>query len=540
MNILGIHGGFTINQHDPAAALICDGKLVACVEEERLYRTKTPRGVLPIESIKAVLKEASLDIRDIDMIAHPGETYDDVPYRVQAYFNHHFGYAPPVRQVNHQTAHLASAFYPSGFDRAMVLSYDSHGDKLSAAMGTADTDGIKVLETREGDNSLGMFYATMTSHLGFQPGEDEYKIMGLAPYGDDPVDLSFFAHPTDDGYFVDHSYVRQNPPPSSVFEQFYDQKLVDRIGEPRHKGEEVTQHHRNIAAGIQKALEACAVSLVTHLHNVTGEGYLCMAGGVALNCSANNVINKLPFVKKLFVQPAASDRGLALGCALQVAKDEGENIQPINHVFYGPSFDEGAIGRALNLTGFVSEVVDDPAAVGAELLAEGQIIGWYQGRSEFGPRALGHRSILADPSRANMKDEINKRVKYREEFRPFAPSVLEEKAGEIFVMDGPSPFMTVAFDVREGWGKKLPAITHINNTARVQTVNKGIDPLYHALISKFDNLTGIPLVLNTSFNIKGQPIVETPLDALSTFAGTGMDAVIMGNHLVRKPGKPRA
>tara|TARA_R110002072_G_scaffold44003_16_gene123449 strand:- start:355 stop:1977 length:1623 start_codon:yes stop_codon:yes gene_type:complete len=540
VNILGIHGGFTINQHDPAAALICDGKLVACVEEERLFRIKTARGILPIESIRAVLKEAGLRIQDIDLVATPGETYGDIVERISAYFLHHFGYAPPVRPVNHQSAHLASAFFPSGFNRALCLSYDAHGDGLSGAYGTGNDQGVDLKGVLPRDNSLGLFYATMTSFLGFMPGEDEYKIMGLAPYGDDPVDLSFFARPADDGYFVDHSYVRQNPPPSSVFEQFYNEALTNKIGAARHKGEEITQHHRNIAAGIQKALETCATSLVTHLLKVTGEENLCLAGGVALNCSANNVINKLPDIKNLYVQPAASDRGLALGCALHAAHQEGENIQPIEHVFYGPSFDESAITRALELTGFSAEKVADPAVAGAELLSEGCIIGWYQGRSEFGPRALGHRSILADPSRDNMKDEINSRVKFREEFRPFAPSVLEERASEIFVMDKPSPFMTIAFDVRDGWGEKLPAITHVNNTARVQTVSRDIDPLYHSLISEFDKRTGIPLVLNTSFNIKGQPIVETPLEALSTFAGTGLDALIMGSYLVRKSGTPRA
>lgn len=539
MNILGIHGGFTINQHDPAAALLCDGKLIACVEEERLFRNKTARGILPIESIMAVLKEGGLTIQDIDLIASPGETYDDIAGRITGYFIHHFGYAPPVKMINHQTAHLASAFFPSGFDRALCVSYDAHGDSLSGAYAIGNDNGIELKGVLDKGNSLGLFYATMTSFLGFQPGEDEYKIMGLAPYGDGSIDLSFFARPTDDGYFVDHSYVRQNPPPSSVFEQFYDQKLVDRIGEPRRKGEEVTQHHRNIAAGIQNALQNSAISLMTHLHNITGEENLCLAGGVGLNCSANNHLNKLPFIKKMFVQPAASDRGLALGCALQLAKEQGEDIAPIDHVFYGPSWDESEIPKALSLTGFEATKVDNPAVVAAEFLADGCIVGWYQGRSEYGPRSLGHRSILADPSRPNMKNEINSRVKYREEFRPFAPSVLEERASEVFCMDAPSPFMTIAFDVQEGWGEKLPAITHINNTARVQTVNRDIDPLYHALITEFDKRTGIPLVLNTSFNIKGQPIVESPLDALSTFAGTGMDAVILGNYVVKKPNKPR-
>lgn len=540
MNILGIHGGFTINQHDPGAALICDGKLIACVEEERLYRVKTPRGVLPIESIKAVLKEAGLTIHDIDIVAHPGETYDDMPARVSGYLIHHFGHSPKIQPIHHQTAHLASAFYPSGFDQAMCLSYDSHGDRLSAAMGIASREtGIRVLETRPTENSLGMFYATMTSYLGFQPGEDEYKVMGLASYGADTVDLSFFARPADDGYIVDHGFVRQDPPPSSVFEQFYGASLIERLGPPRRKSEPLTQHHMDIARGAQRALEECAVSLVNHLHKESGLSDLCMAGGVALNCTANNVIAKLPCVEHLFVQPAASDRGLPLGCALQAAAMNGEPCFDIETVFYGPSRDIDTIRDALSLTGFTAEECD-PAETAADLLAEGKIVGWYQDRSEFGPRALGNRSILGNPGLATMKDEINARVKFREEFRPFAPSVLEEYADDVYHMhNGPSPFMTVAVDVRDGWSEKLPATSHINGTARVQTVSTRENPMYHSLISAFRKKSGLPAVLNTSFNIKGQPIVETPLEALSTFAGTGLDALIMGPYVVRKLEIPR-
>lgn len=535
MNILGIHGGVTINQHDAGAALIRDGHLVCFIEEERLIRVKSSRGVLPIESISACLKEAGISMRDIDLVALPGETYADITERTQGYLRHHFGYAPPIQPINHQTAHLASAFFPSGFQKAMCLSYDAYGDRLSAAMGTADhQNGIKIIETRPHDNSLGMFYATMTSFLGFMPGEDEYKVMGLAPYGKDTVDLSFFAHSASHGYTVDTQYIRSSPPASSAYEQFYSERLIEFLGEPRRKGEPITQRHRDIAAGTQQALESCAASLVAHLHEKTGLKNLCLAGGVALNCSANRVLSKLPFIENIFVQPAASDRGLALGCALQAAKDAGESLEPISHVFYGPTQKENVILSALELTGMTAKEVHDPSEAAAQLLSEGKIIGWFQGRSEFGPRALGHRSILAHPGLAHMKDAINARVKYREEFRPFAPSVLEERASELFVMEKPSPYMTVAFDVHENWSEKLPATTHINKTGRVQTVHKKTDPLYHSLISQFEKFTGLPVVLNTSFNIKGQPIVETPLEALSTFAGTGMDALIMGHYLLVK------
>ncbi|MDK9723653.1 MAG: hypothetical protein OEL88_02110 [Sterolibacteriaceae bacterium MAG5] len=540
MIILGIHGGVTINQHDAGAALIRDGELICFVEEERLLRVKSPRGVLPIESISACLKEAGVSMRDVDCVALPGETYSDLAGRTQAYLRHHFGSSPAIRQVNHQTAHLASAFFPSGFDRAMCLSYDAYGDRLSVAMGVADREGgVSVMETRPHDNSLGMFYATMTSFLGFMPGEDEYKVMGLAPYGDSSVDLSFFAKPSGDGYYVDTRYFRESPPPGSIYEQFYSDNLIKLLGEPRRKGEPITQYHRNIASGTQEALEVCAIALITYLHEKTGLRNLCLAGGVALNCSANRVLSKLPFIDRLFVQPAASDRGLPLGCALQVAKESGEVLQPISHVFYGPAQTESKIISALELTGFAAEEVASPAEAAAKLLAEGKIVGWFQGRSEFGPRALGHRSILAHPGLAHMKDEINARVKYREEFRPFAPSVLNERARDIFDLNYPSPFMTMAFDVRESWAEKLPATTHVNRTGRVQTVDEDTNPLYHALITEFDKITGLPVVLNTSFNIKGQPIVEGPLDAISTFAGTGLDALVIGNYLVLKAKSPR-
>lgn len=534
MNILGIHGGVTIQQHDPCAALIIDGRLACCVEEERLIRVKTATGILPVQSISACLKEAALNIHDIDLVVLPGNTYKDIVERTKEWLTHHFGFAPPIEAVNHQTAHLASAFYQSGYESAMCLSYDAYGDGISGALATATLqDGIKVLETLPGMNSLGVFYATMTSFLGFKPGEDEYKVMGLAPYGKPVIDLSFFCSPTPDGYSSDSSYFRSRKA-ATQYEPYYSEKLISRIGSPRRKGEPINEHYRNIAASTQEALEKSAVSLVEHLHKLTGQSSLCLAGGVALNCSLNRILAKLPFIKNFFVQPSASDRGLALGCALYATVQNGIKIKPINHVFYGPSYPEDAIEKAITLSGFSAKVLDAPASTAANLIAEGKIIAWYQGRSEFGPRALGHRSILADPGLPGMKDEINKRVKFREEFRPFAPSVIEEEYQNVFDLSAPSPYMTIACDVKDGWGKRIPATTHVNNTARVQTVSKSIDPLYHSLIGTFFKKTGRPAVLNTSFNIRGQPIVETPLEAISTFAGTGIDALVMGNYLIAK------
>jgi carbamoyltransferase len=534
MNILGIHGGVTISQHDAAAVLIQDGTLVCAVEEERLYRVKGATGLLPIESIQACLREAKISIEDIDYIALPGETYEDLISRTRAWLIHHFGHAPELRPINHQLAHLASAYFHSGYDDAMCLSYDAFGDRLSCAMGVANKkDGINVLETRDGDNSLGVFYGAMTSFLGFKPGEDEFKVMGLAPYGNANIDLSFFAKTSTDGYFVDRRCYRDQKS-ASQFEPFYSKIVTSKLGQPRRKGEKLSQYHIDVAASVQKTLEDMVVSTVTYLHNKTGKDSLCLAGGVALNCSANRIINELPFIKNFFVQPAASDRGLALGCALQMSYEVGEPIHGIDHVFYGPSYSKDNIIESLKITGMKYREISNPSDEASQLLANGNIVGWHQGRSEYGPRALGHRSILADPSRANMKDEINSRVKFREEFRPFAPSVMIENASDVFEINKESPYMTMAYNVNKSWIGELPAITHINNTARVQTVSKDIDPMYHQLINKFYSITNSPVVLNTSFNIRGQPIVETPFDAISTFAGTGIDALIIDNFLLEK------
>jgi carbamoyltransferase len=539
MNILGIQGGVTVNQHDAAAALLVDGRLVCCVEEERLIRVKTATGVLPIESISACLKEAGFSIEDIDLVVLAGETYKDILERTGEWLKHHFGHVPKIKKINHQTAHLASAFYHSGFEQAMCLSYDAYGDGISGSMGIANkATGITVLETLPATNSLGVFYATMTSFLGFRPGEDEYKVMGLAPYGKANVDLTFFCRPASNGYISDVTYFRSRRT-ATTYEPYYSSKLIEKLGEPRRRGQPISEHFKNIAASTQETLEHCVASLVSHLHSLTDQRSLCLAGGVALNCSANRVLAKLPFIDHLFVEPASSDRGLALGCALYAAAAHGENIQPITHVFYGPSIQTEEIEKAIALSGMPADHVDDPASCAAGFLAQGKIIGWYQGRSEFGPRALGHRSILANPTVANMKDQINARVKFREEFRPFAPSVLDEKASELFDMRESSPYMTVAYDVRNPWNAKMPSTTHVNNTARVQTVSKESDPLFYELIRGVEQRTGCPSVLNTSFNIKGQPIVETPLDAISTFYGTGMDYLILGNYLISKFGTPR-
>ncbi|MAN80260.1 MAG: carbamoyl transferase [Rhodospirillaceae bacterium] len=534
MNIIGLHGGVTTMQHDAAAALICDGKVVACVEEERLSRIKHAYGQIPVKAIAEVLDIGGLTAKDIDLVCHSGIEHKDLPVRVAHYFRHFFGHVPEIRMYNHQDTHLASTFYMSDFDEAMVASFDGFGDWESGAMGLASASGIDVLQRFGHELSLGVFYQTMASYLGFAASGDEYKVMGLAPYGKPGVDISRLIRPTDDGYFVDSAVWDRDPPARSHFENRYGQIVVDVLGEPRRADEPLTQRHMDIAHATQLAFEEVMVHLITKLHEQTGSRNLCLSGGCALNCLANMRIRKLPFIEKMFVQPASTDQGTALGGAIMGALELGASVEPLTSYFLGRAYEEADYLEALELTGMSYTRPDDVAETAATLLAEGKVIAWMQGRSEFGPRALGNRSILADPGRAEMKDEVNKRIKYREGFRPFAPAVLAERAEEVFDMSGPSPHMTVTYPVREAWKDRLPATTHVNGTSRVQTVSKADNPLFYELISRFEKKTGRPAVMNTSFNIKGDAMVETPLNAIATFAGTGLDALILGPFLLQK------
>ncbi|MBQ4810464.1 hypothetical protein A7985_08455 [Pseudoalteromonas luteoviolacea] len=532
MYILGIHGGVRINQHDPSAALIKDGVLCACIEEERLLKVKGPRGTLPIRAIQACLEQEGITIHDVDYIAHPGETYEDMPPKIDRYMRYYFGHCPPVKMINHQLCHLASSFYHAPFDDAMCISYDAYGDRQSAAYATATREtGIDVIETVNYDNSLGHYYGVMTSYLGFRPAEGEYMVMGLAPYGEEKYNIDDILCATEDGYKVNTSYFNKDV---CVYEPYFNEKMTDLLGPSRKLSDPIDQRFRDIAKATQVALEQSVISVIKYVHEKTGKRKLCLSGGVALNCSANHLIRNLDFIDELFVQPAASDRGIALGAALQLSYEKGALPTPVDHVFYGPDYSDEKIRHALELTGNKFIELEDPYKTGAELIAEGQIIGWFQGRSEYGPRALGHRSILADPRNPNMKDMINARVKFRDEFRPFAPAVCAEFASTCFDMEEESPFMTIVYPVRKEWHERIPAVTHVNGSARVQTVSEKSGPGFYPLVKHFGQLTGVPVVLNTSFNIKGQPIVETPFDALATFASTGLDAVIIGKYLVTK------
>lgn len=561
MNILGI-GGYS---HDSAAALVCDGRLVAAVAEERLTRVKHQGGV-PRRAVQYCLDAAGITADDVDHIGcymrpllRLGRR---IPYRLRhalrhpvwsggyiAYeFVHNALYAHGMRGLRgkntrlyfmeHHPAHAASAFLVSPFEEAALLCTDYVGEYAATWTGVGRGTDIRRIRARNYPHSLGVFYSGMTDYLGFLRASDEYKVMGLASYGE-PAYLDEFSkiiRPRPDGsYRADLSWFQCHVVPGSRC-GYFSEKFLRRFGPPRRKGEPVEQRHMDLAASAQRLVEEVVLGLAKRLHQDTGLNRLCMAGGVALNCAMNGrLLREGPF-DEVFVQPAAGDDGIAIGAAFQLhhrLTGAGRGFV-MRDARLGPQFSNEEIRRFLDGAKIPYETSGNIESAAARLIAAGHIVGWFQGRMEFGPRALGGRSILADPTRPDMKDLLNKHVKHREDFRPFAPSCLAERAGEFFEGCGESPFMLFVHRVRPEKRDTLPAITHVDGTARVQTVAREVDPRFYGLIEAFERLRGVPVVLNTSFNVMGEPIVCTPAEAVRCFYSTGMDALVMGDCVVRK------
>lgn len=537
MIVLGLHGGVTVNQHEPSVCLIVNGRVVALCEEERYTRIKSSYGYLPYYSIQACLEKANIQASDIDLVVTPGLTYDFFKDRISHYLKHYFGIQPRIECIHHQEAHLATAFYASGYEKALCISLDATGDGSSGfvAIGSKE-NGFKVLQSLPTKSSIGFFYSLITHYLGFQDG-DEYKVMGLAPYGNPNVDLYSIVKPTNDGWDFDWSFIKDNPPGKSPFEPMCGAKIISLLGSPaRTILEPTNQRHMDIACSAQKVLEECLLNYVSFWKKKYPElTSLCLSGGVAMNCVANEKIRKSGIFEKVFVPPMSSDRGLSLGCAYSGSVMLGDKPQKLEGAYLGSSYSNDSIKNELdgNSIGYLH--LDSPTDYAAELLSQGKIVGWFQGSSEAGARALGNRSILASPKTKEMKDAVNKRIKFREMFRPFAPAVVLEGASDYFELLGDeSPWMCFAPACTEKALVEVPAVVHVDNTARVQTVSREDNLAFYNLIDNFGRLTATPVVLNTSFNLKGQPIVETPRDALMTFFGCGLDVLILGNYLVEK------
>lgn len=538
MNILGICGGIRLGNWDAAAALLKDGEIVAAAEEERFTRVKHAPGNLPTQAIRYCLREGGIDIRDVDLVVFPGRTYHNMQERIADYFRFAHGHAPPIELCDHHAAHAASAYHTSGLAESLVVTFDFSGDGRATTISRGAGDRLELLAHWDFPQSLGLFYAMTTQHLGFDFGEDEYKVMGLASYGRPTVDLGWLLRPGKGDYELAPGILRGTSgkePPLSPQERFYGAELEARLGPARRKGAPLETAHQDLAASAQQLLETTVLGLVEPFAVETGSRNLCLAGGVAMNCVMNQKLAECGLFDAVYVSPVSGDAGLALGAALLAGTARGEGARRrLPSAALGPAYSDDEIRQSLDEVGARYRTVADPAEAAAEAIARGEIVGWYQGRSEYGARALGHRSILADPRLAEMKDRVNAVVKFREGFRPFAPSVLEASASEYFEKPYESPFMTSTFTVRPDARERIPAVTHADGTARVQTVSPRTEPLYHRLISEVGKRTGVSAVLNTSFNIKGQPIVENPNQAISTFYGSGLDVLIAGSFVVEK------
>jgi carbamoyltransferase len=577
MNILGInayHG-------NASAAIVCDGRLVAAVEEERFNRVKYAAG-FPAQAIRYCLREAGLEIKDIDHVAVPrnpyarlgtklfyalrmpsfarerikvlakftgisealAQTFDIDPAKLAANFH----------RVEHHQAHLASTFFVSPFEKAALLSADGLGDFASTMWGSGDGNRMKIDGAIAFPHSLGLFYSAVTQYLGFLKFGDEYKVMGLAAYGEaaqldalrDIVRTEGNGFRLGLEYFTHHrtgpemSWAEADKTPT--LGKLFSEAMERRLGPKRNPEEPLEQRHRNLASALQARLEEVYLGMLKKLGERTGLKAVCLAGGVAFNCVANGKIFDTTGFEQIYVQPAAGDGGLSVGAAYYVWHQILGKPRSfvMDHAYWGPGYARDEIRHALDAKGLgmsgcqVEELAGDNLMQRtAAIVADGKILGWFQGRAEWGPRALGNRSIVADPRRPEMKEILNQRIKHREIFRPFAPSILAESTGAWFEKSHPSPFMTLAYSVCPEKRDKIPAPTHVDGTGRLQTVTREANPRYWSLIKAFEKLTGVPVVLNTSFN-DNEPIVCRPEEALDCFQRTQMDALVLGDFLITR------
>lgn len=541
MNILGINGGFRQGYQDVSAVLVRGGEVIAAVEEERLSRVKHSAGRLPFLSAMEVLRIGGLTINDIDAVAFHGSTWgSEIDQKVSDYFLHHFGYAPPLQKYHHHQCHAASTYYASDFEEALILTLDNSGDDVSTQMAEGKKNSIEVLQQYSRTNSLGFFYSLINQYCGFVKDSDEYKLMGLASYGNrHAFDFSWLIDFKEGELRLTEQFaqtVMSGAPPLHRDDMNFSAAFLQKMQAPRRlPGAPLSDFYKDVAASAQRHLEDVVLNMLRHFAARTGQKKLCLAGGVALNCVLNQRIVESKIFDKVFVQPASSDAGISLGAAW-LASAQAE-LTPVRtqHTYLGSSFTDDEIKAVLDSCHIKYEQVSDAAAVAAKVIADGKVIGWFQGRMEFGPRALGNRSILANATIKGMNDMVNQKIKLRESFRPFCPSVLEEDAALYFdTPQLPLPYMTITTNVHPHIQPVIPAVTHTDGTARIQTVSKAQNPLYYSLLQHLKQHTGHGVVLNTSFNLSHEPIVATPRQALATFFSSGLDALLLGPFLVIK------
>ena len=539
--ILGINGGVRAGYQDIAAVLMRDGRVIAAVEEERLNRVKHSAGQLPISSIKEVLRIANITIQDVAVVAFHGSTWQvEIEQVIQRHFESYFGFCPTIKRYHHHDCHAASSFFASGFAEALVVTIDGSGDGVSTQIAIGRNNKLEVVEQYERPQSLGLFYSMMTQVCGFTRDADEYKLMGLSAYGDaSKVDLNNVLQVQNGSYHLDIEYLVYIPvgqPSPSRYEMLYSKKLLSKLNVSRRVSSTIDEPYKHIAAATQQQLELALTSLVQKHILDTGISKVCLAGGVALNCLANQKIEALNQVTELFIQPASNDAGIALGAAYLAAVDIGESVfEKQTNVFLGTEFADLAVEEVIQRCQIPYSKSQHPVNDAAAQLAENKVIGWFQGRMEFGPRALGNRSILANPAAPNIQHTVNHKVKFREGFRPFGASVLEEDFHRYFeatCVD--APYMTKVFYVKPEYKQLLTGVTHVDGTCRVQTVNRKQNELYYDLLVEFKRLSGFGVLLNTSFNLNHEPIVNTPREAIASFYASGLDTLFLGIFKIDK------
>jgi len=574
MYILGV----SCYYHDASAALLKDGVIVAAAEEERFTRKKHDTS-FPENAIRYCLGSQGITAKDLQYVAFyekPFLKFERMLFqhletfprsyktfvatlsswineklRVPATLRNKIGYRGRVLFVEHHLAHAASTFLVSPFRKAAIVTADGVGEWTTTAFGIGDGSDITLLKEIRFPHSIGLLYSTITAYLGFQVNDAEYKVMGLAAYGDMNMETNEYYKllrsvvdlKEDGSYRLDMDYFTYH-----FADRMPSKKLCGLLGGPVRREEELTQRHKDIAAAVQLVTEEVLTAILKHAYSVTGCENLVLSGGVALNSVFNGkILQRTPF-RRLWIQPAASDGGTSLGAASYIYHTllghPRNHIQ--RHAYLGPEFSEDYL-RTFLVQNHIrySEFPNEKKLIDhvARMLLDSQVVGWFQGRMEWGPRALGARSILANPCNPDMRDILNTKVKHREEFRPFAPVVCVEDVSKYFECDLPLPeptdFMLMVYPVKEKWRKRLPSVTHVDGSGRLQTLGREQNPRYHNLIKAFGKLSGVPILINTSFNIQGEPIVCSPEDAYRCMMGTGIDSLIAGRLLIRREDNPR-
>ena len=562
---------------DPSAAVLVDDTVAAFVEEERLSRVKHAHGAFPSRAIRHVLERAGIGITEVDYVAQAWDCrkYDDgvVALHYEQLNNRYktvdgdrayqrkllalfrsesqkslivqnlrreFGDVPlpEIRFVNHHLAHACAAYFGSGFDDALVLSVDGCGEEITTSWWEGRGRQLHLLKETKVPHSLGWLYSAMTEYLGFEAYDGEYKVMGLAAYGKADPELTekvskLAWYDGEGGLETDPLLVSRG---DRRYSYYFPDTLVDHLGRPpRSRDNPLDQWHKDLGYAVQKRLEEIVLDMVRYWTHRTGTRRLCVSGGVGLNVKMNGALFDSGLVDDLFAHPLCSDLGQSIGAALALRYElAGLPSARLEHLFLGPSYTDEEIEQALKACKVSYERVPEIETRAAELIAKGKVVGWFQGRMEAGPRALGARSILADPRTVESRDKVNAVIKYREQWRPFCPSMTRDGAARYFERSTYAPFMILTFRANDVAAREIPAVVHVDGTSRPQIVDEASNPRYHRLIEGFNRLTGVPCVLNTSFNIKGEPIVCSPQDALRTFYATGLDALAIGNCLLRK------